>query len=213
MENIKNEIAFRQKYDTNPLNVVQKSGTDIDWVQPLPNNLIIINEWKKDTLNHTVENIINTPQWTTIRALAGEKHYAIYSTHNEEISDQDISTDKLIVRYVELNKQPIVFPVGITLKKYENALGSIGMYYIKVKYPQGNEEFALISPKENDNWTSTQYWSNNNAFKSEEDCLEYIKKRYEKEFNQSYIYSIYYVESISSVKLVHRYTYAEIIGL
>ena len=210
---IRDEVAFKQKYDMEPMYPVEKRGTDIDWVHHLPNDLIVINEFKKDTLHHTPTDIINRGQWEDIRALAGEKHYAIYSTHNEEISEKNIPSDKLIVRYVELNKQAIEFPAGITLKKYINGLGSVGMYYIKVKYPDETKEIALVSPEEGEKWTTREYWSDKCAFKTEEECLTYIKKRYEKEFNRSYIYSVYYVESMSSVKLVHEYTYPETIGL
>lgn len=213
MENIRSEIAFRQKYDTNPLNTVQKYGTDIDWLQHLPNGVWVVNEWKKNTSNHTPEEIIKSEQWAAIRKLAGQENYAIYSTHDEEISDKDISTDSLIVRYVELAGQPVEFKQGITLKKFENALGSVGMYYIKVKYANNKEEFALVSPSEGDSWTSAEYLSSKCAFSSEEACKAYIQKRYEKEFNRAYTYSVFHVESMSSVTVKHRYTYEEMIGL
>lgn len=211
---IKDEIAFRQKYNMEAAHTVSKFYTDIDMVTELSNDKLVLHEFKKDTLNHTPEEIIKTKQWKTIRKLAGTDNYAIYSTHNEEISDKDIPFENLIVRYVELNGQALDFPAGISLQKYLNKIASVGMYYITVKYPdQVKEEIALISPEEGEKWTSTQYWAEKCAFKTEEECLEYIKKRYEKEFNRSYIYSIHYAESTSSAKVVHRYTYPETIGL
>lgn len=210
---IKDEVAFRQKYNMEAAHTVSKFYSDIDMVTELSNDKLVLHEFKKDTLNHTPEEIIQTKQWKTIRKLAGTDNYAIYSTHNEEISDKDIPFENLIVRYVELNGQALDFPAGISLQKYLNKIASIGMYFIRVKYTEGNEEIALVSPEEGEKWTTREYWSEKCTFKTEDECKEYINKRYEKEFNRSYIYSIYYVESISSVKLVHRYTYEETIGL
>lgn len=210
---IKDEIAFRQKYNMEAAHTVSKFYTDIDMLTELSNDKLVLHEFKKDTLNHTPEEIIQTKQWKAIRRLAGTENYAIYSTHNEEISDKDIPFENLKVRYVELNGQALDFPVGISLQKYLNKIASVGMYYIKVKYSDGAEEIALISPEEGERWTTKEYWAEKCAFKSEEDCKAYINKRYEKAFNRSYIYSVYFVESTSSVKLVHRYTYEETIGL
>jgi len=210
---IRDEVAFRQKYNMESANTVSKFYTDIDMVTELSNDRLVLHEFKKDTLNHTTDEIIKTKQWQIIRKLAGSNNYAIYSTHHEEISDKDIPFENLLVRYVELNGQAINFQEGISLQKYLNKIASVGMYFIRVKYSEGIEEIALISPEEGEKWTTKYYWSEKCAFKSEEDCLNYIKKRYEKEFNRSYIYSIYYAESISSVKLIHRYTYEETIGL
>lgn len=210
---IKDEVAFRQKYDMEAANTVSKFYTDIDMLQELTNGKWVWHEWKKDTLNHTPEEIIQTKQWKAIQRAAGTEDYAIYSTHNEEISDKDIPFENLTVRRVELNRQVLDFPAGISLQKYLNKIASVGMYYIKVKYAEGAEEIALVSPEEGEKWSTRDYWAEKCAFKTEEACTEYIKKRYEKEFNRSYIYSIYYVESTSSVKLVHRYTYPEMIGL
>ena len=211
---IKSDIAFRQKYNMEAAHTVSKFYSDIDMVTELSNDKLVLHEFKLDTLNHIPEEIVKTKQWKTIRRLAGTDTYAIYSTHHEEISDKDIPFENLTVRYVELNGQPIEFPAGISLQKYLNKIASVGMYYITVKYPdQVKEEIALISPEEGEKWTSTQYWAGKNTFKTEEDCVKYIKKRYEKEFNRSYIYSIHYAESTSSAKVVHRYTYPEIIGL
>ena len=210
---IKDEVAFRQKYNMEAAHTVSKFYTDIDMLTELSNGKWVLHEFKKDTLNHTPEEIVQTKQWQAIRRLAGTDNYAIYSTHNEEISDKDIPFENLAVRYVELNGQALDFPAGISLQKYLNKIASVGMYYIKVKYAEGTEEIALVSPEEGEKWSTRDYWAEKCAFKTEEACTEYIKKRYEKEFNQSHIYSIYYVESTSSVKLVHRYTYPEIIGL
>ena len=210
---IRDEVAFRQKYNMEAAHTVSKFYTDIDMLTELSNGKWVLHEFKKDTLNHTPEEIVQTKQWQAIRRLAGTDNYAIYSTHHEEISDKDIPFENLTVRYVELNGQALDFPAGISLQKYLNKIASVGMYYIKVKYPDETKEIALVSPEEGEKWTTREYWSEKCAFKTEEDCKEYIKKRYEKEFNRSYIYSVYYVESTSSVKLVHEYTYPETIGL
>lgn len=211
---IRDEVAFKQKYDMEAAHAIAKFYTDIDMVTELSNGKWVWHEWKKDmSPQHNPDQIIQTKQWKAIQRAASTEDYAIYSTHNEEISDKDIPFDKLFVRHVELNGQVLDFPAGISLQKYLNKIASIGMYYIKVKYSDGAEEIALISPEEGEKWTSKQYWAEKCAFKSEEDCLAYIKKRYEKEFNRSHTYSIYFAESMSSVKLVHRYTYPETIGL
>ena len=210
---IRDEVAFRQKYNMESANNIAKFYSDIDMITELSNGKLVLHEFKKDTLNHTPAEIIQTKQWKIISQLASTDNYAIYSTHNEEISDKDIPFENLKVRYVELNGQALDFPAGISLQKYLNKIASVGMYYIKVKYSDGAEEVALKSPEEGEKWTTKEYWAEKCAFKSEEDCKEYINKRYEKAFNRPYIYSIYFVESTSSVKLVHRYTYEETIGL
>lgn len=209
------EKAFKQLLNYMPLYpiIMKYKICDGDIICKLMNGISVIIEVKKDTDNHTVKDVINSNQWDTIKSAAKESTYLIYASHNEEISDKMIDCGNLIVRYVEVYDQSQDFKPGITLLKYLNGLSSIGMYYIKVQYPNGNKEIALISPEEGEKWTTTEYWAGKCAFKTKEDCKEYIKKRYEKEFNRSYIYSVWYVESMSSVKLVHEYTYPETIGL
>lgn len=213
---IRSEVAFKQRYDTEPLNSVQKSGTDIDWMDELPNGVWVVHEWKKKTENHKPEDIITTPQWNTIRRAAGNTGYAIYSTHDEEISDKLIPADKLTVRYVELNGQAVAFKEGILLCEYLNKLGSRNAYYIIVTYPETDtHEMAIKSPAENQNWSINIKLATSNQciFKTEDDCKEYIKKRYEKDFNQKNIYSIYHIDQDGNKTLIHKYTYPETIGL
>ena len=194
--------------------VVKESKiTDGDIMLVLINGIAVVVEVKKKTDNHTPEKIIASDQWATIKTIAKESTYLIYATHDCEISDEMIHTGGLTVRYIEQYGKAVDFVEGVTLFKYLNKLASVGKYCIKVQYPTGNSEVALVSPDEDEKWTSTQLIANRCLFDSEEDCKEYIKKRYEKEFNQKYIYSIYYVESMTSTPLVHRYTYAETIGL
>lgn len=210
---IKDEVAFRQKYNMEAAHTISKFYTDIDMVTELSNGKLVLHEFKKDTLNHTPAEIIETKQWKTIRKLAGTDNYAIYSTHNEEISDKDIPFENLTVRYVELNGQALDFPAGISLQKYLNKIASVGMYFVRVKYLDGTEEIALVSPEEGEKWTTKCYWAEKCTFKSEEEAVQYIKKRYEKEFNQKYKYILYRVESETKIERVHVYTYEEMIGL
>lgn len=212
---INNEQAFIQKYDFDPLFCVtkEKSLTDCDCTGILTNDIGFVCEFKKDTLNHTIENVTSSGQWNTYRKLFKPNVFLIYATHNEEISDNIINTRNLIVRYVELDGKSMEFKQNISLLNYLNGLASIGMYYIKVTYPNNVSEIALISPNEADKWSSKDYWAGQSTFKTEDECKEYIKKRYEKDFNQKNIYSIYHVDSMKSAPLIHRYTYEEIIGL
>jgi len=204
---IRSQLAFQQKYDMETANDVTTFYSDVDMTTELPNKKFVVHEFKKDTLNHTPKQIIQTEQWQKVRKLAGTENYAIYSTHHEKISDKDIPFEKLFVRYVELNKQSISFPKGITLHAYLNKLGSINMYYIVVTYPNNQKEFAIISPKSGERWTTLQYLSRRCAFKTKEVCEQYIKTRYKKEYNREYIYSIYYKDSFDTAKLIKAYTY------
>ena len=48
------------------------------------------------------------------------------------------------------------------------------------------------------------YLENFDIFETEEECLKYIKKRYEKDFNQENEYSIYHVEENGKKPLIHH---------
>ena len=210
---IKDEVAFKQRYDTEDLNPVQEDGTDIDWVDELPNGLVVWHEWKKDiSPQHDPDQIVLKKQWKKIQRAAGTEDYAIYSTHNEEVSEKNIPASKLIVRYVELNKQPIKFEPGIFLRDYLNELGATNAYFITVTYPDTKiTEMALKFPTPDQKWSlpMNQASSKRCIFRTKEACIEYIKKRYEKDFNQKNKYSIYYNISKGNRSLVHEYTYPE----
>lgn len=208
--------AIKQILNFYALYIVIEPGkiTDGDIEGKLINKVCFKCEVKKKTDNHTVEKIISSNQWDVFRSIARDEVYLIYATHNEAISDKPIDTSTLNVEYVEQYGKEVELKKAYTLLEYLNGLSSIGRYYITVKYPEAEKpEFALLSPREDGKWSSDKYWAKLSSFETEDECLTYIKKRYEKEFNQSYIYSIFYVESMSSVKLVHRYTYPETIGL
>ena len=212
---IRSLTALKQCLNFKPIYPVTKRTMDIDLAGRLTNNSGFACEVKKDLEpEHNPKMIINSDKWDDLRFFFKESMYLIYATHSKEISEELIDTDTLIVRYIEQYGKEIPKLVGLPLLKCLNKISSIGVYYITVKYPnKKDEEFALHTPDEIGKWTSLVYWSGKNAFLTEASCIEYIKKRYEQEFNRPYIYSIHYAESMSSAKVIHRYTYEETIGL
>ena len=195
-DNVKSMKAFKQKTDFCGGNITKivRCGSDIDFSYELANGKMVAIEEKKNTPDHSVENMINSWQWKHYRKLCKDDTYLIYVTHDCKISDkEDIPLDALTVRYVEVNKQPIEFPEGMKLETVINYLGSLNTYYIKVKYKNDVIEYALKHPIDT-KWSGLDYWAASICFLKEESARNYIETRYKKDFNQEYIYEIWHID-------------------
>lgn len=194
-DNVKSMEAFKQKTDFcgGDVPYIIRRGTDIDFLYRLANKRLVAIEEKKDTVNHSVENIIESPQWQDYRDAMKTTTYLVYATHNREIKEnEDIPIEALTARYMELDKQEIQIPENIKLTDLLNYLGSLNTYYVKVKYKDGTTEYALKHPI-NNRWSCYKYWSAYVSFLTEEYARGYINIRYRKEFNREYIYEIWYI--------------------
>ena len=195
-DNIESIEAFKQKTDFCGGNIpkIVRRGSDIDFTYELANGRIAAIEEKKDTFDHSVENIINSWQWAHYRKVCRDETYLIYVTHNKEISEkEDIPLDALTVRYLEVNKQEIKLERAFKLDELVNYLGSLNTYYIKVKYKNGRIEYALKHPID-ERWSGIDYFAASICFMTEEYARNYISTRYEKDFNQEYIYEIWHID-------------------
>lgn len=193
---IKSMEALRQKTDFCGGNITKivKRGSDIDFTYELANGNIAVIEEKKNTPNHSVENIINSWQWKHYRKVCRDEHFLIYVTHDLDISSEDdIPLEALTVRYLEANKQEIKLQKEFKLDELVNYLGSLDTYYVKVRYKNGTVEYALKHPIE-DKWSSDCYWAASVCFLEKESAYEYVKARYKKPFNQEYVYELWYID-------------------
>lgn len=195
-DNVKSMEAFKQKTDFcgGDVPYIIRRGTDIDFLYRLVNDRLVAIEEKKDTINHSVKNIINSRQWQDYRDAMKTTTYLVYATHDREIHEnEDIPIEALTSRYMELDKEEIQIPENVKLTTLLNYLGSLNTYYIKVKYPDGAKEYALKSPIGN-RWSCYKYWSAYVAFMTKEQATTYIRQRYKKDFNRSYIYEIWAID-------------------
>jgi len=215
LENVvRNMKAFLQPIDMMTCSDVADNFGNTDGRGELPNDEWFLFEVKKETDAHkNIEEYIKSRQWIGYQRTTAKDVYLIYCTHNEEISEKPINLANTIVRHVEKDGQILSLPEEMTFYTFLNKIGSIGKYCILVHYPNNTKEVALVSPSSGEKWTTEKFISKKCIFNTEEDCIKYIKKRFEKEFNREYTYSIYYRESLTKNKLVHEYTYPETIGL
>ena len=208
-DNVKSMEAFKQKTDFcgGDVPYIIRRGTDIDFLYRLANNRLVAIEEKKDTVNHSVKNIINSFQWQDYRDAMKPTTYLVYATHNCEISEnEDIPIEALTARYMELNKEEIQIPENIKLVELLNYLGSLNTYYIKVRYPDNKKEYALKHPIEN-RWSCYRYWSAYVSFSTKEQAETYINTRYKKEFNRNYVYEIWYIDETGNHNKINELKY------
>lgn len=208
-DNVKSMEAFKQKTDFcgGDVPYIIRRGTDIDFLYRLVNNRLVAIEEKKDTVKHSVKNIINSFQWQDYRDAMKSTTYLVYATHNYEISEhEDIPIEALTARYMELDKEEIQIPENIKLVELLNYLGSLNTYYIKVKYPDNKKEYALKHPIKN-RWSCYKYWSAYVSFSTKEQAETYINTRYKKEFNRNYVYEIWYIDETGNHSKVNELKY------
>lgn len=120
------------------------------------------------------------------------------------------------ILYAEQNAKSIEFAKDLTLISFLNKIGSVGLYFIEIRYPEQTPEqgrnFATLYPVD-ERWSVKNYFCAQCCLPTEEEAVQYIKKRYEKEFNRTYKYILYKVEAETKMERVHVYTYEEMIGL
>ena len=218
--NIKSMEAFLQKIDFSSTFDLTKSGTDFDYACTLLNDKKVVFEVKKETLNHTVEEIIGSKQWQKYRDFFKPDVYLVYATHNCTISiTEPVPADKLTVKYVELNNKPLKLEKPLPIREFLEYLNDkkksnilTERYYIKVKYPNGKIEFAnrIVNNKK---WSSPIYNARFMNFVSTETASHYIEQRYEKPFNQNYIYEIWFIDKEGQHKKVLETKYGDKITL
>ena len=200
--NIKSMDAFMQKIDFSPIFDLTKSGTDFDYACHLLNDKKVVFEVKKETPNHQVEQIINSPQWQKYRDFIKPEVYLVYATHNCEISaTEPISANNLTIRYAEVQGKPYKLEKPLPIREFLEELNgkkastpSKERYYIKVRYPNGTIEYAnrIVNNKK---WSNPVYNPRFMNFLSRDTVNHYIEQRYEKVFNQKYVYEIWYIDS------------------
>ena len=195
-DTVKSMTAFKQKVDFLGGHVTKiiKHGTDVDFLCRLANNRMAAVEVKKDTPNHTVEKILESTQWEDYRDSMKSTTYLIYVTHDRPISEEDIPVEALTVRYVEVNGQEIKELRDLKFEVVINYLGSLDTTYMKVHYTKTDEiEYVLKHPVDN-RWSTNHYWATIESFSTVNMAKGYIKHRYEKDFNRSYIYEIWQID-------------------
>lgn len=211
-DNIESMEAFKQKTDFCGGNITKivRRGSDIDFSYELANGRMAAIEEKKDTWDHSVENfIMKDKQWEHYRKLCRDDTYLIYVTHDRNISDkEDIPLDALTVRYLEVNKQEIKLERAFKLDELVNYLGSLNTYYIKVRYKNGQIEYALKHPID-ERWSGIDYFAASICFLTEEYARNYINTRYQKDFNQEYIYEIWYIDEDGNHNKVDEVKYQQ----
>ena len=86
-------------------------------------------------------------------------------------------------------------------------------YYIKVFYPaykdkSANIEYVLKTPDTSTKvpkWSSASFIESKCCFDTESHCIDYIKQRFKKVFNQRYTYFVYLLDSNDKNTLIGTY--------
>lgn len=217
--NIKSMDAFLQKIDFSSTFDLTKSGTDFDYACRTLNDKKVVFEVKKETPNHTVGEVIGSAQWQKYQDFFKPDVYLVYATHNCVVSvTEPIPAEKLTVRYAELNGKSLNLKNPMPVREFLEVLNekkstvATERYYIKVKYPNGTIEYAnrVVNNKK---WSSPVYNARFMNFVSADTVSHYIEQRYEKAFNQKYVYEIWFIDKDGQHKKVLETKYGDKITL
>lgn len=191
-DNIKSPDALEQGLDFSGLFKRVKFCTDIDNLSWLANDKVALIESKKETFDHSVENIINSKQWKAYRSCGRDK-YIIYATHNLPIDKtKPIPLAKNIVKYVEFNEKPVTFKKGISVEECLDYLGGLGMYYIRTQFKNGKKQFMKRIATDK-HWSSSVFNPIEMGFKTLNQVKTYLNARKNNEFNKGRTFTVWYL--------------------
>lgn len=208
MSMIKSMDALAQPLDFLSFARYCKCMTDLDGVLQLQtNDKVFLIEIKKDTFNHSVNKIINSPQWNVYRDLANNRlnYFIVYATHNQPIDLRvPIRAIDCKVRYLENCGK------SIDVCNFEDLLDCIHYfafkkdldekYYIVIRYPDKTLQYAIRKPTQK-MWSMPTYANVSCDFESLESAIKYIHTRYKaKNFNKLNHYIIYRAKDDCLVK-------------
>ncbi len=214
---IKDLQAFNQGIDFAPIGNYTKCCSDVDGLflvnDHLGNPHVVALEVKKETINHSVEKIINSNQWKLYENAFASGTYLVYATHDLPISNEPIPTNELSVKYIEIidhenGNKIIVLPECFSFVEFLINLQYPTKYMIKAKYrSQLEERFCVPYPtKETKKKWYTDKVMSYILYDTIEEARKYIDSRYKNpKYTSNIQYSIYKNTGIASYQLIEKY--------
>lgn len=212
---INNIQAIEQPLDFEDLKIFFNSASDVDGLLELNNGQLVVLEIKKDTPNHSYENIQNKSQFRLLQKLIGNRSdiIFIYATHNQPIDiNIPIHLPSCEVKHIEIGgKEQEVIPeiksLDNCIKYYSRFIYDPLNLYLMVRYPNGKLEYCVVSPKYK-KWSTSNYNEEEHRFENYKEVDKYVEARYIQGYNQNNEYWLFKKENGSDI-LIKQYRYKE----